>query len=311
MSRISLVEAYDNRDVIGQLVRLREDVNELQNILKDIDPDGDLTNVVTKTGDQVIDGIKTFVGKIVADCDIIQNGAAYETHAEQVYSRNDYIVVRDEAIAGLAPGTYAGLHVKKYNGVDDARLVVDNEGMARVGDVNDEQPLLTRDEVADMTSGNILAWDGVNKKAITSGKSVSDISADIATAVAAKVSGTGDIGDETHPVKIVNGVATALTGALQPALTPTTLYDSGGVKVVRYGQVVTVSLISYNHGSTGSHEILNNLPTAASYALGALGDTNSNYQGGCWILSGARKLQANQLTVTPVWGSFSYITTDP
>lgn len=181
MSRISLVEAYDNRDVIGQLVRLREDVNELQNILKDIDPDGDLTNVVTKTGDQVIDGIKTFVGKIVADCDIIQNGAAYETHAEQVYSRNDYIVVRDEAIAGLAPGTYAGLHVKKYNGVDDARLVVDNEGMARVGDVNDEQPLLTRDEVADMTSGNILSWDGVNKKAITSGKSVSDITGDITT----------------------------------------------------------------------------------------------------------------------------------
>ena len=173
MSRISLVEAYDNRDVIGQLVRLREDVNELQNILKDIDPDGDLTNVVTKTGDQVIDGIKTFVGKIVADCDIIQNGAAYETHAEQVFSRNDYIVMRDDAIAGLAPGTYSGLHVKKYNGVDDARLVVDNEGIARVGDVNDEQPLLTRDEVADMTSGNILAWDGVNKKAITSGKSVS------------------------------------------------------------------------------------------------------------------------------------------
>lgn len=217
MSRISLVEAYDNRDVIGQLVRLREDVNELQNILKDIDPDGDLTNVVTKTGDQVIDGIKTFVGKIVADCDIIQNGAAYETHAEQVFSRNDYIVMRDDAIAGLAPGTYSGLHVKKYNGVDDARLVVDNEGIARVGDVSDEQPLLTRDEVSDMTSGNILAWDGVNKKAITSGKSVSDISADIAAATAGKVSGSGNIGSDKKPVKIVNGEAVAVGGDLLPA----------------------------------------------------------------------------------------------
>ena len=241
MSRISLVEAYDNRDVIGQLVRLREDVNELQNILKDIDPDGDLTNVVTKTGDQVIDGIKTFVGKIVADCDIIQNGAAYETHAEQVYSKNDYIVMRDDAIAGLAPGTYSGLHVRKYNGVDDARLVVDNEGVARVGDVNDEQPLLTRDEVADMTSGNILSWDGVNKKAITSGKSVSDLSSDIA----AKVSGTGDIGDDDTPVKVVNGEAVPISGNVIKQIAA----DTFNTEVFGYGLIINGEMyvnIPYN-----------------------------------------------------------------
>lgn len=267
MSRISLVEAYDNRDVIGQLVRLREDVNELQNILKDIDPDGDLTNVVTKTGDQVIDGIKTFVGKIVADCDIIQNGAAYETHAEQVYSKNDYIVMRDDAIAGLAPGTYSGLHVKKYNGVDDARLVVDDEGVARVGDVNDEQPLLTRDEVADMTSGNILAWDGVNKKAITSGKSVSDLNTDIA----AKVSGTGDIGSDAKPVKIVNGEATPVTKDLVPntssysAMSVTGADVSGTVGVSIFGKVVTVSIFgSVTISSTGAKTLLTGLPEARS-----------------------------------------------
>lgn len=207
MSRISLVEAYDNRDVIGQLVRLRKDVDELQNILKDIDPNGDLTNVVTKTGDQTIDGIKTFIGKIVADCDIIQNGAAYETHAEQVYSVNDYIVTRDGQITGLGPGELSGFHIKKYNGVDDSRLGVDSSGTMRVGDVGSEQPLLTRDEVADMTSGNILLWDGVNKKAITSAKSVSDIETE-------KVSGTGNIGSDTKPVKIMNGEAVAVTDDL-------------------------------------------------------------------------------------------------
>ena len=202
MSRISLVEAYDNRDVIGQLVRLREDVNELQNILKDIDPDGDLTNVVTKTGDQTIDGIKTFIGKIVADCDIIQNGAAYETHAEQVYSVNDYIVTRDGQITGLGPGELSGFHVKKYNGVDDSRLGVDSSGTMRVGDVGSEQPLMTRDEVADLTSGNILLWDGVNEKAITSAKAVGDL-----------VEGSGNIGSDTKPVKIVSGVATEVVDA--------------------------------------------------------------------------------------------------
>ena len=268
MSRISLVEAYDNRDVIGQLVRLREDVNELQNILKDINPSGDLTNVVTKTGDQVIDGIKTFVGKIVADCDIIQNGAAYETHAEQVYSKNDYIVMRDEAVAGLAPGTYSGLHVKKYNGVDDARLVVDRDGVARVGDVNDEQPLLTRDEVTDMTSGNILSWDGVNKKAITSGKSVSDLNTDIA----AKVSGTGNIGSDTKPVKIVNGEATAVLQDLVPNtsvcsnMTVTGADVSGTVGVTIFGKVVTVSIFgSLTVTSTGQKTLLTGLPEARSH----------------------------------------------
>ena len=167
--RISLVEAYDNRDVIAQLVRLRDNVDELLNILKDIDPNGDLTNVVTKTGDQTIDGVKTFIGQIVADCDIIQNGAAYETHAEQVFSVNDYIVTRDGQITGLAPGDLSGFHVKKYNGVDDSRLGVDNTGTMRVGDVGSEEPLLTRDEVANMTSGDLLKWDGVNLKAITTG----------------------------------------------------------------------------------------------------------------------------------------------
>ena len=207
MSRISLVEAYDNRDVIGQLVKLRQDVKELYDIVENINPSGDLTNFVTKTGDETIDGIKTFIGKIVADCDIIQNGASYETHAEQVFSKDDYIIMRDGAVAGLAVGDHSGLQVKLYNGVDDARLAVDRDGVARVGDVGDEQPLLTRDETADMTSGNILSWDGVNKKAITSGKSVSDLNTDIA----AKVSGTGNIGSDKKPVKIVAGEAVAVT----------------------------------------------------------------------------------------------------
>lgn len=227
MSRISLVEAYDNRDVIGQLVRLREDVNELQNILKDIDPDGDLTNVVTKTGDQTIDGIKTFIGKIVADCDIIQNGAAYETHAEQVFSVNDYIVTRDGQITGLGPGELSGFHVKKYNGVDDSRLGVDSSGTMRVGDVGSEQPLMTRDETSDLTSGNILLWDGVNEKAITSNKSVSDL-----------VHGTGNIGSDDTPVKIVSGEATPISGEVVKKDAAGTVNDDGyGFGLIISGQM--------------------------------------------------------------------------
>lgn len=193
MTRISLKEAYDNRDVIAWLVKHEDEINELMNILKDIDPSGDLTNVVTKTGDQTIDGIKTFIGKIVADCDIIQNGGNYETHAEQVFTTNDYIVMRDGAVSGLGQGQFSGFQVKKYDGVDDGRLVIDSSGVARVGDVGDEQPLATRDEAADMTSGAFVKWDNVNQKMIAP---------------------ASNVGSDKKPVKIVGGEAVSVAEEL-------------------------------------------------------------------------------------------------
>ena len=199
--RISLVEAYDNRDVIAQLVRLRDNVDELLNILKDIDPNGDLTNVVTKTGDQTIDGVKTFIGQIVADCDIIQNGAAYETHAEQVFSHNDYIVMRDGAVNSLPAGSYSGLQVKKYDGTNDCRMVVDNTGVMRVGDINDERPLMVRDESSDLTDGALLVWNNSGSKAVNE----------------------GTVGSDIRPIKIVNGVATLVANDLLDVATAQTI----------------------------------------------------------------------------------------
>ena len=246
--RISLVEAYDNRDVIAQLVRLRDNVDELLNILKDIDPNGDLTNVVTKTGDQTIDGVKTFIGQIVADCDIIQNGAAYETHAEQVFSVNDYIVTRDGQITGLAPGDLSGFHVKKYNGNDDSRLGVDDTGTMRVGDVGQEQPLATRDEAADMVSGAYVRWDGVNQKLIAP-----DV----------------DTGDDIHPVKFVDGAPVAVTNALAAASdvafsngTITAAEGTGTIKYYKFGRFVLVTIADYIPVGTGERSVAT-LPYAA------------------------------------------------
>ena len=109
----------------------------------------------------------TVNGDLTVYGDITQQGAAYETHAEQVFTTDDYIVMRDGALAGLAPGDYSGFQIKKYDGTNDGRLVIDNEGIARVGDVADEQPLLTRRESADLTNGAFLKWDGTNQRAYT------------------------------------------------------------------------------------------------------------------------------------------------
>ena len=165
MPRISLVEAYNNRDVIAWLVKHQDAIDEMMNILQNVNPDGDLTNIVLKTGDQTIDGVKTFIGTIVANCDIIQNGAAYETHAEQLFTKNDYIVMRDGALGGLQPGEFSGFRVNRYDSVHDGHLVMDSGGTARVGDVGDERPLLVRDEAADLTDGDLLQWVAADQKA--------------------------------------------------------------------------------------------------------------------------------------------------
>ena len=238
MTRISLKEAYDNRDVIAWLVKHEDEINELMNILKDIDPNGDLTNVVTKTGDQTIDGIKTFIGKIVADCDIIQNGGNYETHAEQVFTINDYIVMRDGAVSGLGTGQYSGFQVKKYDGADDGRLVIDSSGVARVGDAGDEQPLATRDEAADMTSGAFVKWDNVNQKMIAP---------------------ASNVGSDTKPVKIVGGEAVpvsndVITTATAPTITTFTVNGCVFAKEV-YGKIVVITLQDGAPTAAGDFEL--------------------------------------------------------
>jgi len=112
-------------------------------------------------------GLNNFVytdnqGTLHIDGSISQNGNAYETHLEQVYTKNDYIILRDGAILGLSNGSYAGFLAKKYDGLNDGHLVFDNTGTARIGDVGFEQPLATR--VENPTDKNIAFWDSLNNR---------------------------------------------------------------------------------------------------------------------------------------------------
>ena len=286
MTRISLKEAYDNRDIIAWLVKNSDAIQELQAILKDLDPNGDLTNVVTKTGDQTIDGIKTFIGKIVTDCDIIQNGAAYETHAEQIYSHNDYLVMRDGALNALPAGSYSGLQVKKYNGSDDVRMVVDNTGIMRVGDVNDERPLLVRDEAADLSSGDVLLWDSVNQKAIGQAKD------------------TAPTAGSTAPVTS-DGILTALNSK-QDTLSSTITNVNANVNIMRYGKIIIVSVFNVSLVNANDQLIASGLPAPLDEIKSVL--TNQSGQV-CAIakLSTAGTLTANAAGTMTVYGSFSYL----
>lgn len=128
-----------------------------------------LTDDVTIQADLTVDG------DIVANGDIIQNGSAYETHAEKIYTNDDYIVMREGAVGPLGSGDYSGFQVTKYDGTNDGRLVVDRDGTARVGDVGDEQPLATRDESADLTDEHLMKWDATNLKLVDAGVTTDDL----------------------------------------------------------------------------------------------------------------------------------------
>lgn len=117
----------------------------------------DEANVFTKA--QTINSDLTVTGNLY------QNGEAYETHAEKVYSKNDNIVLRDGATNSLG-SEYSGLQINKYNGTDDLRLVAGADGVARVGKTGDEQPLATREETP--VANGIAYWDVTNKRYATS-----------------------------------------------------------------------------------------------------------------------------------------------
>ena len=114
---------------------------------------------------QTFIGGQTIVGNLTIEGDVIQNGDQYITSAEKVETEDDYILMRKGATGSLGSG-YSGFEVENYNGNgDNARLVVDSEGTARVGDIGDEQPLLTREETSDLTDGEVLVWNATTNRA--------------------------------------------------------------------------------------------------------------------------------------------------
>ena len=124
-------------------------------------------------------GLNSFVytdnsGTLHIDGDIVQSGSTYDTHAENVYTTNNQIILRDGAIAGLSNGEFAGLTAKLYDGVNDGQLVIDNNGVARVGDVGFTQAIATRIDLP--TDGYIAYWENANSRLNFKQLSISDIS---------------------------------------------------------------------------------------------------------------------------------------
>ena len=184
-------------------------------VTTDADIDGDF-NV---DGDTTLDGT-TIDGTLQVNGDIIQNGSAYETHAEKVYTKDDLIITRDGAVSALSQGDFTGIQAKKYDGTHDGQLVFDNTGEARVGDVGDTEPLMTRDELSNMTDARPLVWDATNKRAICGSSSQADalnsgITSSDVTQIGDNETAIGDLSsltttDKTDLVSAINEVSASI-----------------------------------------------------------------------------------------------------
>ena len=254
-----------------------------------IDYTGGLVFYTNTDGNLVIDPDNLtidFAEDIVIAGDLTVNGTYYTVHAEHVYTQDDYIIMRDGALAALGSGQYSGFQVKKYDGTNDGRLVIDNTGTARVGDVGDEQPLLTREESANLTDGALLKWDSANSKAVDE----------------------GTVGDDTHPIKIVNGVASPVSSTLAktsdlPGFASgnlSLLEGSGAITYYKYGRIVVINLINYAPANQGVRDIAN-IPAASSgscYGIVKNGGDNT-----CRLVA----IESGKVRVTVIAGDTSYI----
>ena len=200
-----------------------------------------LADDITITGDMIVAG------------DLTVNGTYYTVHAEHVYTQDDYIILREGAVTPLAAGSYAGFQVTKYDGTNDGRLVVDNAGVARVGDVGDEQPLLTRDEAADLTDGESLVWDAANSKAVTQ-----TIPSAINTALAGKQNDLGIKWMEMHQEVIPIGGIGSHSWINKTITLTNTITDSTkiGYVSVNIGMGGYQTYSSSNIESTSSNQIV-------------------------------------------------------
>lgn len=101
-------------------------------------------------------------GNVTVGGDLFVQGTGYETELETLLIKDNELVLRDGAVAGLASGEYAGFTFKLYDGTNDGQLVVGNDGYARVGDLGSLQILATRQDTP--TANGVAYFNNTDKR---------------------------------------------------------------------------------------------------------------------------------------------------
>ncbi len=157
-------------DVKGSTGSKQIDLASLKSYFTD---DIDFSSLAKLVGDNTFLGKQTINGDIYLAGNIFQNGSNYETHAEHVFVKDEFVNLRDGVTVAIGPGMLSGFNIAKYNGTDNLLLGAGNDGVARVGHQGGElQALLTRE---DSPARGLLWYDEVTKKAMGCGILTSDL----------------------------------------------------------------------------------------------------------------------------------------
>ncbi|WP_147615130.1 gp53-like domain-containing protein [Treponema pectinovorum] len=116
-----------------------------------------------KEVDDIING-EVELKKLTVQGDIVQRGENKITHAEHVHTKQDMIHLREGAQTALGAKELAGLVAEKYDGTKNGVLGFGKDGIARVGDKGDEQPLACRAENSEMTGGALVGWNALKQR---------------------------------------------------------------------------------------------------------------------------------------------------
>lgn len=169
----------------------------------------------------------TIDGDVVVTGDLTIKGTNTIVDTQTLEVKDNLIVVAKDNTTALT--TPAGMLVPKYDGTNNVALVVDNDGMAKVGKVvldsngninkssSSLQTLATR---TGLVNDNLVKYDETNKTLVDSGKKISDFATaeQGSTADAAKtkadanettinkiIAGTQDVGKAKEVTEKING----------------------------------------------------------------------------------------------------------
>lgn len=106
---------------------------------------------------------------------IIQEAGAYEVHAEQVYTSQEQVILREGSTTAIAAGAVSGIKVTSYDGTNDLLFGTSHDGWFRIGEPGAEQLIATRDDNANIGNGNILMLDEASNMLVDTGIHYSDI----------------------------------------------------------------------------------------------------------------------------------------
>ena len=96
---------------------------------------GKVASLTVGTADSGQANVATFNGSVTINGNITQHGTPYETHAEQLYTKKDNIITREDATGALPSGSYSGIKVNNYDGNGaNGILAYRSDGTAVVGD---------------------------------------------------------------------------------------------------------------------------------------------------------------------------------